>query len=178
MSRETSSSASASPPISTSPRTIKEKDSQARNEDARRDQFSFNATPVIQQPDLLPFKPVIQSSYLVNNLLSRIELDGKSILGGKDDSSTTIDPSLRALELAFFGQSYRQHHICQQGSFWYGKALTKLASDLSDPKRMWSLSVLCATIRLTLYEVRLLHVHSHLIDCMKLGKCSAHGARF
>lgn len=105
--------------------------------------------------DMSPFQENMQSTFLVVNFISQVEFGRKSVLVVWEDMSSTEYPSRRALELAFFGRFHQRSDMCEAGSRWYGKALCKLAKDLSDPQEMWSMVLLRSAILLTMYEVSL-----------------------
>lgn len=106
--------------------------------------------------DLSPFQDNIQATFLIANYLSRSPFGRKTVLETWHTISPLDCPSRRALEATFFGRVHHRQDICETGSLWYGKALRKLARDLGDPEKMWSVSLLRSTVILTMHEVQII----------------------
>ena len=168
------SSGNPSPPTSNSittvvkrpPRGRPRKSSQLTNKStnvtAARPKSSDQSSPLFVDWNQTPFElgcvafqEPICVTYLVQNFLGHLDTGSKSLLPAwdVDNVSGTARDSVNALALAFFGKAHHQQKIQDQGAESYGKALRKLAHDLSDEKAMWSSSVLLSSILLARYEL-------------------------
>ncbi|KAL8723592.1 MAG: hypothetical protein Q9225_000134 [Loekoesia sp. 1 TL-2023] len=133
-----------------------------------KDAYTSCSPPI--ELDLSPFQDNIQATFLVVNYLSRLEFGRKTVLDDWNTMSPLDYPSRCALEATFFGRVHQRQDICEIGSLWYGKALRKLASDLGDPEKRWSVLVLRSAVILTMHELIASHTDSWIQHAGGIGR--------